>query len=359
MPENSAQDKSEEPTAHRLRKARQEGQVPQSQEVPSALTTGILLLMLAIMASSFIRWARDTVVSSIAVIGQGPADGAIIAESFRVHTLAMYKIAAPFLIAFLIAGIGGSVAVGGLNFSTKALKIKWDAISPVKGIKNMVSLQSLVKLGMSIVKMILMGMICYFYLRAHSEDILLLRWDSPGEICANIGWLVFGLLLRVVIFLLIIAGLDFVYQRWQYKRKLRMSKQEIKEEHKQYQGSPEVRGRIRQLQMEMASRRMLQDVPQADVVITNPTHFAIALKYDINAMDAPLVLAKGQDELALKIREIAQAHKVPIVERPQLARALYAQVEVGQPVPEELFVAVAEVLAMIYRMRRKRRTAQR
>jgi flagellar biosynthetic protein FlhB len=138
-----------------------------------------------------------------------------------------------------------------------------------------------------------------------------------------------------------------------------MSKQEIKEEHKQYQGSPEVRGRIRQLQMEMASRRMLQDVPQADVVITNPTHFAIALKYDINAMDAPLVLAKGQDELALKIREIAQAHKVPIVERPQLARALYAQVEVGQPVPEELFVAVAEVLAMIYRMRRKRRTAQR
>jgi flagellar biosynthetic protein FlhB len=137
-----------------------------------------------------------------------------------------------------------------------------------------------------------------------------------------------------------------------------MSKQEIKEEHKQYEGSPEVRGRIRQLQYEMVNRRMLQDVPQADVVIANPTHFAVALKYDPGKMDAPLVLAKGPDELAKKIKEIAKEHNVPIVERPELARALYASVEVGQPVPEQLFVAVAEVLAMIYRLRRKRRAAQ-
>lgn len=358
MADTSAQDKTEQPTAQRLRKARQDGQVPQSQEVPSALMTGMLLLVTAVMGSSILQWACDMIMTSIASMGQGPAEGEVLTEAFRTHGASMLKTAAPFMVAFLVAGVGGSICVGGFNFSMKAVKIKWDAISPVKGIKNMVSLQALMKLGMSIVKLIVMGVICYLYIRSRSREILLLRWGSPGEICTEISWLIFGLLLRVVIFLSIIAAIDFIYQRWQYKRKLRMSKQEIKEEHKQYQGSPEVRGRIRQLQLEMVSRRMMQDVPEADVVITNPTHVAVALKYDVNAMDAPLVLAKGMDEVAQKIKEIARANDVPVIERPQLARTLYAQVEVGQPVPEQLFVAVAEVLAMIYRMRRKRRTAQ-
>jgi flagellar biosynthetic protein FlhB len=355
---DSAQDKTEQPTPHRLRKARQEGQVPQSQEVPSAMVTAAFVLMLAVLGSTVLQWARSALLQTFATIGRGPADGEAVTEAFRVHGGTMMKTISPFLLAFAVTSVGASLLVGGLNFSTKAIKFDLKAISPAKGIKQMFSLQSLMKLAMSLLKMIVLSTVCYVYLDNRRDVMLQLRWLSPGEILSSIAGLIFGLLLRFVIFLIIIAGIDFIYQKWQYKRKLRMSKQEIKEEHKQHQGSPEVRGRIRQLQMEMTQRRMLQDVPDADVVITNPTHFAVALKYDPGAMDAPMCLAKGPDELALKIREIAEANDVPIVERPPLARTLYASVEVGQPVPEDLFVAVAEVLAMIYRMRRKRRTAQ-
>ncbi|NBB95032.1 MAG: flagellar biosynthesis protein FlhB [Planctomycetes bacterium] len=358
MADSGAQDKTEQPTPHRLRKARREGQVAQSQEVPSAIMTAMFLLMLTTLGGTILHWAQNTVVLSIAAVGHGVGDGETVRDAFRVHGLAMGKVVAPFLIAFVVAGIAGSVVVGGLNFTTKAVKFDWGAISPVKGVKQMVSLQSLMKLLMAILKLIMMITICYLYLRNRRDALLELRWGSPAEIIERVAWLIFGLLLRIVIALLVIAAIDLIYQKWQYKRKLRMSKQEVKEEHKQHEGSPEMRSRIRQTQMQMVQRRMFQDVPDADVVITNPTHVAVALKYDPGEMDAPLVVAKGPDELAMKIREIAKAHDVPIIERPPLARTLYASVEIGQPVPEDLFVAVAEVLAMIYRMRRKRRAAQ-
>jgi flagellar biosynthetic protein FlhB len=181
-----------------------------------------------------------------------------------------------------------------------------------------------------------------------------LRWTTPTGCLFAIAKLVFGLIGRIAIGLLVIAGIDLLYQRWQWKKKLRMTMQEVKDERKQHELNPEIKGRMRALQMQMASKRMLQDVPTADVVVANPTHVAVALKYDSASMDAPQVIAKGADHLCERIKEIARENGVPVVEKPPLARTLYGSCEVGQSIPEGLFMAVAEVLATIYRMRKKK-----
>jgi flagellar biosynthetic protein FlhB len=188
--------------------------------------------------------------------------------------------------------------------------------------------------------------------------VLRLHWATPARAVAAMAALVFGLTLRVAIGLAAIAAFDLLFQKWKHRRDLRMTRQELKEERKQYEISPELRGRIRAVQIQMARRRMLQEVPKADVVVTNPDHVAVALAYDADAMNAPRVVAKGADFLCQKVKEIARAHGVPVVHRPELARALYATVDVGQEIPETLFVAVAEVLAMIYRMHSKHRKPQ-
>jgi len=355
MPQNSAQDKTEEATPGHRRKARKEGRIPQSQEVPSALMMVALLVVLALAGPSlcgyFVRWMRD----GLCLSHRGGMD--ITSASTLLKDAGMQCMLAitPFLLAGAAVSVFSGLVTSGWAYSPKALAFKLDRISPIKGAKNLVSLKSLVLVVVSIAKTVVIVAIVYNYVGDNLPAILTMRHAGPEAILVTSCRLVFGLVVRVTIGLMAIALADLLYQRWQYSRDLRMSKQEVKEEHKQYEMSSLIKRRIRGVQMELARKKMLQDVPTADVVLANPTHVAVAIKYDAASMDAPIVVGKGPDLMCEKIKEIARAHKVPILHRPELARALYGAVDVGDPVPQALFVAVAEVLAMIYRLGHRRR----
>lgn len=263
----------------------------------------------------------------------------------------------PFLLVSAGTSVFASVVVSGWSFAPSAVSLKFDRLNPVNGLKNLFNLKSLVNLLVSLAKLIVLLAIAWEYLNGKISTCLDLRWETPEGILAGTGRLVFGLVVRTVLAMMAIAAIDWLYQRWNHRRQLRMSKQEVKEEMKEREVSQEVKSRIRKVQMEMARKRMLQEVPEADVVIANPTHVAVALKYKAAVMAAPTVVAKGADLLCEKIKEIARANNVPIIHRPELARTIYNTAEVGEAVPEALFVAIAEVLAMIYRTRKSHRTA--
>jgi flagellar biosynthetic protein FlhB len=354
MPEKPAAERTEEATPERLRKAREEGQIPHSAELPSAILIAALLLCLGLLSRWAYRWSAGQVRIAVSIrplemIGPGGLLGILRGQAIGALTTAL-----PFLLAAAAASVFASLLAGGWAFSPKAVQLKFERISPARGLKNLFSGRAVVRLLICLLKLTAILVIVGLYLKDKLAACCALRWATPEGTLVAIARLVFGLLGRMTVAVLVIAGIDLLYQRRKYRKDLRMTRQESKEERKQYELSPETKGRIRGLQITLASRRMLQEVPQADVVVTNPTHVAVALKYDSKTMDAPHLLAKGADLLAEKIKEIARDNDVPIVERPELARTIYAAVEIGQPIPEAMFVAVAEVLAMIYRLRRRR-----
>jgi len=211
-----------------------------------------------------------------------------------------------------------------------------------------------VRLLTAVLKLLFVAIVVWFYLRDRLDTLAALRWAWSTEILTVIGKMVFGMMIRVCIALLVIGVADAFYQKWNYIKELKMTKQEVKEEYRDIEGSPEVKSRIRRIQIEMTRKRMLREVPKAKVVLVNPTHVAVALQYEAKAMEAPTVVAKGAGHLAEKIREIARAYGVPIIRRPELARTIYSTVKVDEPIPENLYVAVAEVLALIYRLRHRK-----
>ena len=227
-------------------------------------------------------------------------------------------------------------------------------LNPSSAIASLFSVQSAVKSLFSVVKLAFISVIVYYYLRNRLEDIVALRWAWSTELVTGIMGMIYGILLRVSIGMMIIGLADLLYQKWKYIDDLKMTKQEIKDEHRNMEGPPEVMRRIRQKQFEIAMQRMLQDVPTANVVVVNPDHVAVALKYDPETMGSPIVVAKGADHMCEKIKEIARSYGVPILRRPPLARELYATVDLGRAIPETLFVAVAEILALVMRLRRNR-----
>jgi flagellar biosynthetic protein FlhB len=354
MADRPASERTEEATIERLRKAREEGQIPQTQEVPSALLIGALVIALGVGGEAMMRWLTAQVTDGLTIrppdqIGPGGLARAMVAKAGSAMVISM-----PFLLAAAIASVASGLLGSGWAFSPKALRLRFDRLGPQQAIQQMFSSRSVVTMLISLVKLTVLSIVVYVYLKNKSAACMALRWGSAEQIVAGMARLVFGLMVRVAVAVTVIAGADFLYQRWKYRKDLRMTRQEVKEERKQYELAPELRGRIRGIQIEMARKRMLQEVPKADVVLANPTHVAVALKYDSAHMEAPRLLAKGGDFMCEKIKEIARAHGVPILHRPELARALYAACEVGQPIPDALFLAVAEVLAMIYRLRRQR-----
>jgi len=354
MPEKPASERTEEATPERLNKAREDGQIPQSRELPSAILIGALLVSLVMLGSGTFRWLVQEVRNGVAVRPVGPAGAQAIPGILAQRAASALSATAPFLLIAAGASVLASLLSSGWSFAPKAVRLRFDRISPVHGLKTLFSARSLVRLLVSIAKLGAILLIVYFYLRDRVAACCALRWTTAEGMVVGIAELVAGLLVRIVAAIFVIAGIDMLYQRLKYKKDLRMTKQEVKEERKQHEVSPELKGRIRAVQIEMVRKRMLQDVPTADVIVANPTHVAVALRYDVAMMGAPQVVAKGADVLCEKIKEIARAHGVPIVHRPELARAIYGAVDVGQPIPEALFVAVAEVLAMIYRLRRRR-----
>ncbi len=354
MADKPASERTEQPTGKRLSKARTEGQTPQSQELTSFVSILVLVTIVTFLAPSLCRWCSGEIEQGMTCDTAAFADSKAFLNFINAKITSMTVLILPICVALFIGSVAGSIAIGGLNYSPKAIKLDFGAINPASGLGKLVNMRSFVRLLASVLKLVFVSIIAWYYLADKLETIATLRWAWSFGLLAGIGRLILGLMIRICIALLVIGAADTVFQKWKYIQDLKMTKQDVKEERRQTDGAPEVKRRIRKIQLQAAMRRMLAEVPKAGVVLTNPTHVAVALRYDAKKGPAPVLVAKGADHLAEKIREIARAYGVPIVRRPELARTIFATVELNSAIPETLYVAVAEVLAMIYRLRRKR-----
>ena len=352
MAENQdGQEKSEQPTGKRLGDARKKGQVPRSRELNTVALTlvgAVALVMMSrflgaglwgIMRANF-SIPRADLFEPLAVIRH-------LAQAMRD---AAYLLA-PFFALMVVVSIAASIALGGFSVSMEALKPNFKKFNPVEGLKRLISPKSVLELGKALGKFLLVAGVAVWLLRGRIEEILALSYLDLGVAVGVLHDLVGWSFVMIAATLLLIAALDVPFQLWEYKRQLKMTKQEVKDERKQTDANPEVRARIRGLQREMAFRRMMQEVPQADVIVTNPTHYAVALRYDQQRMRAPKLVAKGVDLVAQNIRRVGGESGVPVVEAPILARALYHSTEIGSMIPAGLYLAVAKLLAYVFQLK--------
>ncbi|MFD2171342.1 flagellar biosynthesis protein FlhB [Tumebacillus lipolyticus] len=348
-----AGEKTEKATPKKKQDARQKGQVAKSQEFGQAIVLLVGLLCVKLLSGTFLEELIDLLRLQLTNGFTVHLTEQTIAQLFLSLTVTVAKLVLPIAGAVMV--IGGFVAyfqVGSL-FTTKPLVPDLKKIDPIKGFKRMFSMRSLVELVKSLLKMTIVSVIVYLELSSDWKRVTQLGSMEVLDMLRVVGSIAFSIFWKVGVAILVLAIFDLFYQRFDFEKNLRMSKQEVKEEYKQTEGSPEVKGKIKERQRQMAMRRMMADVPQADVVITNPTHFAIAIKYDAEKMEAPQVVAKGIDEVAQRIKKVAQEANVVTVENRPLAQTLYKTVEIGETVPGELFQAVAEVLAYVYRLKGK------
>lgn len=347
-------EKTEDPTSRQLSKAREEGNIPKSRELISAVfllfgTLGLYFYVPYLYVELRGLFVHFFSLTHFQVTEQNVYNLLIFCIIF------IGKVSMPILLLFLILGVGANLMQVGFNISSKALEPKWDRINPFTGWSQlMLSKKTLVELIKSVLKIVLVGYIAYVLVKKKLPEIIPLMDASPEDTAKLLLLLTFEVFIKLSLVVIVIAIFDFFYQKWQYMQDLKMTKQEVKEEFKQMEGDPMVKNRIRSLQMEAARKRMMEDVPKADVVITNPTHFAVALKYDVSAGRAPVVLAKGQRLMALKIRQLAKDNGVYIHEDPPLARTLFKTVDIGAEIPENLFKVIAEILAFVYKMKNKK-----
>ena len=350
---NGDVDKTEKPTPRRRGKARKEGSVASSKE----LNSGIVLLMGTLALALF----GGSIASGLGILGRYLLSHAgTMPLSADIFPLYMWKGAAfmlvllmPLLAFIMAAGVLANVGQVGFLITTKPLKPRLSRLSPLKGIKRYFSLRPFVELAKGVLKLGVIGLVVYFAIRAEFDQVLELSALAPALLIAEISRMIVLIFLKATIAILFIAALDYAYVRFDHEKSLKMSKQEVRDEARQSDGDPQIKAKIRGIQFKAAIRRMMKDVPKADVVITNPIHLAVALKYDNKKQRAPMVVAKGARRMAERIKEIAREHDIPIVQNPPLAQALYKTVDVNQEIPGELYRAVAGILAYVYRLKRK------
>ena len=353
MADEDKASKTEEPTAKRLSQARDEGNVANSKEITNVAT----LLGAGIFLLAILPWASGRIAEHMAVylsrIHEYPLErgGMGIALTEIVWMLTPYM--ALTLTVFVVLAIISQVGQVGFLFTTKPLAPKMEKISPIKGFKRIFSAKQLLEVAKGFVKIGLIGVVAYFVLKPILEKPYTIIDQGIYASLHDLHDALVALVIAVLLFMIAIAFVDLVYTRMKHSADLRMTKQEVKDENKNMEGDPQVKSRIRGLRQERARQRMMQAVPGADVVVTNPTHYAVALTYDIETMTAPRLVAKGQDHLALRIREVAEENDVPIVENPPLARALHATVDLDQEIPPEHYQAVAEVIGYVMRLRKQ------
>ncbi len=360
MAEKPAAEKTEQPTSRRLNKARESGQLPQSQELATALTLLALLTALATLGPDLYQWCQRKIEQGLsAPASSSPfSDTQTFLHMIHSDTMDVLVVLMPILGILAVGGVLASALVGGLTFTPSAIQLRWDVINPARVLGNALNKRSLVHLLVSVLKLTFVSIIVWVYLRDRLEILATLRWAWSNQLMAALADIILGLLIRVGVAVLIIGLTDAVYQKWQYIQELKMTREEVKQERKDTEGSPQIKARIRRLQIEISMRRLRHDVPKANVILVNPTHVAVALRYDPKTMPAPILLAKGADHMAQKIMQIGRSYGIPIVQRPEIARAIFASVKPGHPIPEHLYMAVAEVLAMIYRLRQKRKMSK-
>ncbi|MHC4328427.1 MAG: EscU/YscU/HrcU family type III secretion system export apparatus switch protein, partial [Planctomycetota bacterium] len=340
MPERPAAERTEQPTHRKLQKAKQKGHSPQSQELMAIVSLVILVAAVALLAPSLMQWFVTQVKQGMSCENSVFADTNVFLDFIGHKTTDLILVICPILGLLVVGSVMAGIAVGGVNFAPEAISLKFDQLNPVEGLSKLVNGRSVVKLLASIFKLFFVSLIVWLYLRSRLDELAGLRWAWSAQILTLIGKIIFGLLIRICIALLVIAIADVLYQKWKYTQDLKMTRQEVKQERKETEGSPELKARIRKMQMDRSMKRMMEEVPKASVVLVNPTHVAVALRYDAKTMDAPVMLAKGADHLAEKIRDIARAYGVPVIRRPELARTIYSSVKPGDPVPEKLYAAV-------------------
>ncbi len=348
-----AGEKTEKATPKRKREAREKGQVLQSKEINSALVLIFAFVTLNIISgywvTSIFQFYRHIMSYSINVDSLFTPKNIVVLT--KDTTFIILKMALPILMVSLVVGLLCSYIQVGFLFSTKSLNFKLDRINPISGFKRLFSLKSIIELIKSLLKTFLLIYIASSYLMKEYNNILKV-FDMEIAMSIKYLWKVaFNLVLRSTLALFILAILDYLYKKWEYEKELMMTKHEIKEEYKQTEGDPLIKSKIKEKQREISMKRMMQDIPKADVIITNPTHYAIAIKYDNNLSDAPQVIAKGQDLIAQNIKKVAKEHSIPLFENKPLAQTLYNTVEIGESIPPDLYQAIAEVLAYIFSLK--------
>ncbi len=345
---DDAGDKTEAPTPRRRRESREKGQVAKSQELNAAVMLLGGLLGLAVFGGGIWRAMLSVMYAALDAQGDTTTEGALVLASVSLR--GVIKSLAPFMICLLLVGIAVLLGQVGLLFTFQPLTPKLDKLNPINGVKRLVSPHSLVQLAQNVMKLAVIVGVAWLSIRSVMEKVVHSQGLEYVYIFPFAADLILELGMRLLLVLLVLAIIDYIYQRYRHEKQMKMTKEEVKEEMKRMEGDPVIKRRRREVQMRLAAARVSASVPQADVVVTNPTHYAVAIKYDSETMAAPRVVAKGGDHLAHKIREIAAASGVPIVEKPELARMLYAEVDTGHEIPERFYRLVAEVLAYIYEM---------
>ncbi|MBD8876465.1 flagellar biosynthesis protein FlhB [Roseibium polysiphoniae] len=345
-------EKTEDPTQKRLKDAHDKGDVPKSQEVSTWFTLAGSAMVIAIFSPTVAASLSGLLRGYLEHAHQIPMDGYALRALWRDTGQSLALIVGRPLLALVAMAVAGNMVQHQMVFTAETIKPKLSKISPLSGFKRLFSSESLVNFAKGVAKIATVGTIMVLVLWPHRDEADTIIFAETVILLEEARVLVLQLLAAILAVMTLVAGADFLYQRHKWFEKQKMSLQEVKEEYKQTEGDPHVKGKIRQLRMERSRKRMMAAVPQATVVVTNPTHYAVALKYE-DGMGAPTCLAKGIDAVALKIREVAKGHEIPVIENPPLARALYASVEIDQEVPEEHFKAVAEVIGFVFKMRKR------
>ena len=352
---DSSQEKTEEPTSKKLREAKQKGQVPRSKELNSmgimfAGSAGLLL-----MGPTMIGHLAEMMTNGFTLTRAEIMDPAEIFSHFESAIATALLGIMPFLALMTVVAIATPLMLGGWAFNVGSMAFKGDRLNPLSGLKRIFSSKGLMELVKALAKFLVVASVAVWFMWARSSEFLSLGQESFLQGLTHAAWLFGYAFLVMSSSLIIIAAIDVPFQLWDHSQKLKMTLQEVRDEMKETEGRPEVKSKIRALQQEMAQRRMMEDVPAADVIITNPTHFAVALKYNPENMAVPVIVAMGQDHMAFKIREVGRDADVEIFEAPPLARALFAHGKIGQEIPAQLFYAVAQVLAFIFQLHQARK----
>ena len=348
MPDGDSGEKTEKATPYRRRKAREQGQVAKSIDVNTA--TVMLFFLLLIYFSG--QYFGSFFFRSFVYLLENSAELSPYKAGTDVFVIYV-KTFLLIVILLMAVGIAANVGQFGFIFTLQPLKPDLNKLNPVEGIKRFFSLRVIFEVFKGVLKITAVGIVIYLILKSDFSKFVASVYAVPSTTLIFIVKECMKLLMFAVLLYILIAAIDFAYQKWDYEKKLMMTKQEVKEEYKQREGRPEIKAAIRRRQRELAMRRMMQEVPKADVVITNPTHYAVALKYEPEKRDAPYVVAKGADNVAKKIIEIAKENDVPIVEKPEIARELYRLVDIDEEIPEKLYKAVAEILAFVFKMKNR------
>lgn len=351
MAEDSGQDKTEDPTGKRLSESRKKGQVPRSRELNTFVTLIVSAVVFLYMGQYMVKGLLKMMKHQFELSRDVIFDPATPVMFLKLAFSEGYAVIWPLMVILIIADLLTPIIMGGWNFTSEAFEPKFSKLNPLEGIKRIFGIRGLMELIKAVIKVVLIGFVAWNLFQVYFDDFMGLSRLNLLQALSRAGDIIVVSMLVLCATLLLLVMIDVPYQLWNHQRQLKMTKQEVRDEARESEGNPEMKGKIRQMQMQAAQRRMMEAVPTADVIVTNPTHFAVALKYDPNGSGAPILVAKGVDLVAAQIRNIAMSNKVTMVAAPSLARALYYSTEIDHEIPRGLFLAVAQVLAYVFQLR--------